>query len=161
MAATRCPPRGARRWGAPFTLGRTLRHLGEVRGPEGEACLREAVELLAPTPYAVERARTQLALARLPEVPDGEAVPLLLAARDDAHDAGAHGLRDAVTEVLLRRGQVVPEQCTDREVLTTTERRVLELTRAGLDVREVAQQLFLTPGTVRATLDALMAGGLK
>jgi DNA-binding NarL/FixJ family response regulator len=37
--------------------------------------------------------------------------------------------------------------------LSTTERQVLELSRAGLDVREVAQRLFMTPGTVQAVLE--------
>jgi DNA-binding NarL/FixJ family response regulator len=40
-------------------------------------------------------------------------------------------------------------------VLTTTQRRILDLTASGLDVRQVAQQLFLTPGTVQAALDGL------
>jgi DNA-binding CsgD family transcriptional regulator len=38
--------------------------------------------------------------------------------------------------------------------LSSTERQILALTAAGTDVREVAQRLFVTPGTVRAVLDA-------
>jgi hypothetical protein len=30
----------------------------------------------------------------------------------------------------------------------------MDLVRRGLDLREVAQELFLTPGSVRATLEA-------
>ena len=38
--------------------------------------------------------------------------------------------------------------------LSRTERQVLELTRAGLTVDEVARRLFLTPATVRSVLVA-------
>ena len=31
---------------------------------------------------------------------------------------------------------------------------MIDLTASGLDVNEVAQRLFLTPGTVRAVLEA-------
>ncbi|MGK5111312.1 LuxR C-terminal-related transcriptional regulator, partial [Geodermatophilus sp. CPCC 205506] len=55
----------------------------------------------------------------------------------------ARGLSDAPRETVRRR--------------TATERRVLQLCEAGLGVHEVAQRLFLTPGTVHAVLDA--AGG--
>ena len=38
--------------------------------------------------------------------------------------------------------------------LTSRQRRVSDLAAAGLGVNEVAQRLFLTPGTVRAVLDS-------
>lgn len=38
--------------------------------------------------------------------------------------------------------------------LTARERKVLDLTAAGLDIRQVAQRLFLTPGTVHGVLAA-------
>ncbi len=44
---------------------------------------------------------------------------------------------------------------------TVTERRIAELSAAGLGVREVAQQLFLTPGMVRSVLEREPADGLK
>jgi hypothetical protein len=37
--------------------------------------------------------------------------------------------------------------------LSRTDRQILDLTAAGLDVHEVAQRLFVTPGTVRDVLD--------
>ena len=37
---------------------------------------------------------------------------------------------------------------------TGRERQVLDLTAAGLDVHQVAQRLFLTPGTVHDVLAA-------
>lgn len=147
----------ARRWGAASTLGRVLRLLGELRGEGGLPHLREALALLEPTPFALELARTRLALGCSRPVGDDEAVPLLLAARAASLVAGATGLRDQVREALVRRGHEVEEPCEELPLLSTTERRVLELTAAGHDVRAVAQQLFLTPGTVQATLDALAA----
>jgi hypothetical protein len=42
-----------------------------------------------------------------------------------------------------------------------TERRILELSGAGLGIREVAQQLFLTPGMVRSVLERASADGLR
>jgi DNA-binding CsgD family transcriptional regulator len=41
--------------------------------------------------------------------------------------------------------------------LSGTERRVLALRRAGRDVREIAQELFLTPGAVQTVLDGASA----
>jgi DNA-binding NarL/FixJ family response regulator len=38
--------------------------------------------------------------------------------------------------------------------VTSRQRRVTDLAEAGLDVNEVAQRLFLTPGTVRAVLES-------
>jgi DNA-binding NarL/FixJ family response regulator len=41
--------------------------------------------------------------------------------------------------------------------LTGRERRVLDLTTAGLDIRQVAQRLFLTPGAVHEVLTTVAA----
>jgi DNA-binding SARP family transcriptional activator len=55
----------ARRTGAPWVIGRGLRILGELTpGAEGEALLREADALLAPTTAGLERAKTRRALTR-------------------------------------------------------------------------------------------------
>jgi tetratricopeptide (TPR) repeat protein len=139
----------ARRWGAPLTLGRTLRLLGELR--DDQPLLRESLEVLAPTPFRLELARTRVALGRVAD--DGEA--LLRAALEDAHACGALGLRTAALDALVSRGWPAELPCEEVAVLTTTQRRILDLTASGLDVRQVAQQLFLTPGTVQAALDGL------
>ncbi|GAA3798898.1 hypothetical protein GCM10022403_036010 [Streptomyces coacervatus] len=55
----------ARRWGAPGTVGRVLRLLGEARGPDGGPELREALALLADGPARLEQARAQQSLAAL------------------------------------------------------------------------------------------------
>ncbi|MEU6261308.1 BTAD domain-containing putative transcriptional regulator [Streptomyces sp. NPDC047043] len=55
----------ARRWGAPGTVGRVLRLLGEARGPDGGPELREALALLADGPARLEQARAQQSLHAL------------------------------------------------------------------------------------------------
>jgi DNA-binding SARP family transcriptional activator/tetratricopeptide (TPR) repeat protein len=57
--------RPARTWGAPGTVGRVLRLLGEARGLDGVPELREAVGLLADGPARLEHARAQQALHAL------------------------------------------------------------------------------------------------
>jgi DNA-binding SARP family transcriptional activator len=150
-----------RRWGAPSHLGATLRLLGDLHAPGGLAELREAVDLLASTSAAVDLARARCTLGARPEVDDDEAVPLLRAAVEEAHGRGALGIRDRARAALRARG------CPDDDVRetvrapTVTERAVLELSAAGLGIREVAQRLFLTPGTVQAALERASADGLK
>lgn len=150
-----------RRWGAPAGLSAGLRRLGAVIGERGRPLLEEAVALVEGTPFRLEQARAQLALGSLGSVPDDTALPLLLAAREASHACRAAGLLEQVQDELVRRGHDLPPLCVDLDALSTTERRIRELTREGLDVSAVAQRLFLTPGTVRATLDALVVGGLK
>ncbi|WP_369133559.1 BTAD domain-containing putative transcriptional regulator [Modestobacter sp. I12A-02662] len=149
-----------RRWGAPSHLGAALRLLGELRGPAGLADLREAVEVLAPTSAAVELARAGCALGRRPEVPDEEAEPLLRAASETAHQRGAAGVLAEACAALEARG-LTDEPRPAAEHLSTTERRILDLTAAGLDVREVAERLYLAPGTVNSVLQAADGDRLK
>jgi DNA-binding SARP family transcriptional activator len=77
----------ARGWGAPSTLGRVLRIMGELRGPGGEPELREAVALLATGPARLEYARALCALAEC--VPGGEAGAFLSRGRRIARECGA------------------------------------------------------------------------
>ncbi|WP_324276854.1 hypothetical protein [Blastococcus brunescens] len=150
-----------RRWGAPGHLGASLRLLGELRGAAGLDHLREAVGLLATTTAAVDLARARCALGARPELPDHEAVPLLRAALEEAHARAAVGIRDRARAALQRRG--CPDAVERESVLapTATELRILELSAGGLGIREVAQQLFLTPGMVRTVLEKASAAGLK
>jgi DNA-binding SARP family transcriptional activator/tetratricopeptide (TPR) repeat protein len=143
-----------RRWGAPSFLGSALRLLGRVRGPAGLGAVREAVAVLASTTAGVELARAQVALGTSPAVDDAEAVPLLEAAAEAAHRLGARAVQRRACAALRARGRpaVLPED--DGRAPSSTERRVLELASTGLSIREVAQQLFMTPGTVQAVLEA-------
>jgi DNA-binding NarL/FixJ family response regulator len=142
-----------RRWGAPTYLGAALRLQGELLGRDGADQLREAVAVLTPTDAVVELARARCALGRSGEVAGGEAVPLLRAASEAAHAAGALGVRDQARAALRDRGHPDDTRFDHVKRLSETERRILDLTAEGLSVREVAQRLFLTPGTVRSVLE--------
>ncbi len=142
-----------RRWGAPSYLGSALRRHGELLGRGGVDQLREAVAVLAPTHAVVELARARCALGRSPEVDDSEAVPLLRAASEAAHAAGAVAVRDRARAALRDRGHPDDSPFDQVERVSETERRILDLTAEGRPLREVAQQLFLNPGTVRAVLE--------
>jgi hypothetical protein len=150
-----------RRWGAPSYLGTALCRLGQLRGDEGLGDMREAVEVLTPSYAAVELARARCMLGSRPEVPDDEAVDLLRAALETALDRGAFGVRKRALMGLARRGRPDVSGRAAQPRPTSTERRIVELTAAGHDIREVAQQLFLTPGTVQAVLESASVDGLK
>jgi hypothetical protein len=140
-----------RRWGAPSWLGEGLTLAGELRGADGLPLLREAVDTLAPTGSALGLARARLALARRPEVDRAEAVPLLRAAAAAARVCGSATVLDQALAALADRGEQLPNP-GDGIRMTSRERRVLDLTAAGLDVHQVAQRLFLTPGAVHEVL---------
>jgi DNA-binding NarL/FixJ family response regulator len=96
-----------------------------------------------------------------PQVPDDEAVELLHAALDTALDRGALGIQRRARAALARRGRPDDSGRDAQRCPTSTERRIVELAAAGNGVRDVAQQLFLTPGTVQAVLETVSADGLK
>ena len=145
----------ARAWGAPTTVGRSLRVLGTVRGQAGLADLVEAVALLEGTPERLELAKALAALGtamRLARRPTDAREPLRRAlelatvcgaeplaehARTELHAAGVRPRREALSGV---------------ESLTPSERRVADLAAAGRTNRDVAQELFVTPKTVEVHL---------
>jgi DNA-binding CsgD family transcriptional regulator len=145
----------ARAWGAPTTVGRSLRVLGAVRGQAGLADLEEAVALLEGTPERLELAKALAALGtamRLARRPTDAREPLRRAlelatvcgaeplaehARTELHAAGVRPRREALSGV---------------ESLTPSERRVADLAAAGRTNRDVAQELFVTPKTVEVHL---------
>lgn len=148
-----------RRWGAPAALGPSLRLLGDLRGSEGIVQLREAVQVLSNTTARLELARAHLALGRREEVPDAEAVPLLTEALSTARICGARTVADEARTALEQRGQA-PDDLPD-EAQSGRQRQVFELAAAGLDVNEVAQRLFLTPGMVRTVIEAARLRGAE
>lgn len=143
-----------RLWGAPTFLGPSLRLLGELRGADGAADLREAVEILTGTSAVLEEARAQLALGRSEGIAHAEAVRLLRAAHATARDCGARMVVRDAASALAQRGESVAEADGGPARITSRQRRVRELAATGLDVNEVAQRLFLTPGTVRSALES-------
>jgi hypothetical protein len=145
--------RRLREWGAPGALGAGLCRLGRLRGAAGLPDLRSAVDLLTTTSATVELARARWALGSRPELPDAEAVPLLRDAAAGADTSGATGIAARARGELARRGlpDEPPDECPR---LSAVDRRILDLAATGLGAREVAQRLFLEPGTVHAVLQA-------
>jgi DNA-binding SARP family transcriptional activator/tetratricopeptide (TPR) repeat protein len=139
-----------RAWGAPTALGASLRLLGELRGDD--APLREAVDQLAGSWASLELARARLALGRSAGLDHADAVPLLLLALDGARTCGAGGVAaDAVAALVQRGAEALPSGDPETQA-TERDRRILELSEAGLGLIEVAQELGVAPGTVRSVL---------
>jgi DNA-binding CsgD family transcriptional regulator len=145
----------ARAWGAPTTLGRSLRVLGELTGKDGMPELEQAVELLALSNQRVERARALAALgaeirrARRPS----EAREPLRQALEIAEVAGAKALEEHVRSELYATGARPRTTALDGvESLTERELRVASLAADGQTNRDIAQTLYVTPKTVEVHL---------
>ena len=148
----------AQRWGTTRGIGRTLRILGQTRGTAGIEELREAVSVLETGPAKLELAKANAALGAAlltnDSVPSAEGLAALYSAFLLAAECGAATLRQQVERLLIRRGIEVP-QSPARTSLTTTERRIVEMSLDGAFDQEIAQALFITTPTVRQTLDAV------
>jgi DNA-binding CsgD family transcriptional regulator len=144
----------ARAFGAPRTLGVTLRSAGIViGGEEGEELLREAVEALAGSDLERARALVELGAHLRRANRRREARDLLREALDVAHHAGARPVADrAETELRATGAKPRRAQLTGVEALTASERRVAELAAQGLTNREIAQALYVTARTVEGHL---------
>jgi ATP/maltotriose-dependent transcriptional regulator MalT len=144
----------ARRWGAASTLGRLLLVRGRIAGTAGTADLEQAEALLAGSPTRLEHGKALAALgaARSASHPE-EARALLRRALEIADDCGGRRLRRTVAAQLQVIGEDVPNPPNEgAAALTTTERRMLALSDEGADAREIAQALFVTPGSVERHL---------
>jgi DNA-binding NarL/FixJ family response regulator len=86
-------------------------------------------------------------------------VPLLRAALATARACGATSVVRDAESALTQRGESTGEVDDVSTRTTSRQRRVTDLTATGLDVNEVAQRLFLTPGTVRAVLESAQGAG--
>jgi DNA-binding NarL/FixJ family response regulator len=145
----------ARQWGAPSTLGRSLRVLGELLGKDGVAELEEAVAALEQSPQRLERARALGALgaeirrARRPT----EAREPLRRALELAEVAGAQVLAEHVRSELYATGARPRTTALGGvEALTERELRVATLAAEGQTNRDIAQILYVTPKTVEVHL---------
>ena len=121
----------ARRWGAPHTIGVSLRALGLVEGGEaGIGRLREAVEVLAGSEARLEHARALVdlgaALRRANQ--RTEAREWLGEGVDLARKVGALGLAQRANEEIAATG-ARPRKIlqTGLDALTASERRVAQL----------------------------------
>ena len=145
----------ARAWGAPGTVGRSLRTLGRTRGEAGIKDIREAIELLEGTPARLEHARAVAALGtamRRFGRPTDAREPLRRAL-DLASQCEATLLVEEVRAELQAVG-VRPrtDAATGVESLTPSERRVVDLAVNGGTNRNIAQELYVTPKTVEVHL---------
>lgn len=86
--------------------------------------------------------------------PPVEAAEALRAAYLLVGGCGAAGLRARVERALTRGGPEIPS-LPERTSLTTTERRIVEMSLDGAFDQEIAQALFITPPTVRQTLETV------
>jgi DNA-binding CsgD family transcriptional regulator len=146
----------ARRWGAASGLGVALRASALVE--EGDATvdrLREAVEVLAPSPARLEYARAlaDLGAALRRGNQRAEARGELERGLELAKKLGAHALADrARTELRAAGGRSSDPNGNGAAQLTASERRVAELAAQGQSNPEIAQALFVTRKTVETHL---------
>jgi len=139
----------ARRRAEPHALGVALRTAGLVE--HNVEYLREAVEVLGPSPARLEHARALVdlggALRRAGHRTDAR--PSLAAGLDLADRCGATLLAARAREELIAAGaRPRRERISGLDSLTASERRVAQMAGDGLTNREIAQALFLTPKTV-------------
>ncbi len=147
----------ARAWGAPGTVGRSLRVAGVLRRDGGLALLEESVAVLEGSPARLEFAKSLLALGALRRrmrQPTDAREPLRLAV-ELAERCGAAGLAtEARTELHATGSRPRPTSLGGSESLTASEKRVAALAAEGLTNRDIAQRLFVTPKTVEVHLSA-------
>jgi DNA-binding NarL/FixJ family response regulator len=142
-----------RAFGAPWSLGRTLRVLGTLERDERR--LREAVAVLEGSTARLEHAKALAALGstlRLARRPT-EAREPLRRALELAGACGAQGLADhARSELHAAGSRPRRDALSGVESLTPSERRVVDLATAGHTNRDIAQELYVTPKTVEVHL---------
>ena len=138
-------------------MGRSLRMLGAVDPDDGEAHLRDAVELLERSTARYELAAAYAALGtavRLDRRPTDAREPLRRAL-ELAERCGADALVQRVRSELYATG--ARPRTTERSgpgSLTPSERRVAELAAAGRTNKEIAQALYVTLKTVEVHLSS-------
>ncbi|HEX5909419.1 MAG TPA: LuxR C-terminal-related transcriptional regulator, partial [Thermoleophilaceae bacterium] len=146
----------ARAFGAPRCLGVALRALGVVQGgPEGQATLAEAVEVLERSAAKLELARALVDLGAGIRVTGErrEARAALSRGLELATECGAAALAERARNELLAAGARPRRTAvTGVGALTPSERRVAEMAAEGMVNREIAQALFVTEKTVETHL---------
>ncbi len=146
----------SRIWGAPRTVGISLRALGLVEGGhDGELLLREAVDVLADSPARLEYARALVDLGALLRRSNSrsEARKLLREGVGLAHRCGATALVTRGNEELAATGAHPRTiMLSGLDSLTASERRVAQMAAEDMSNKEIAQALFVTVKTVEQHL---------
>jgi DNA-binding CsgD family transcriptional regulator len=146
----------SRRWGAPHTIGVSLRALGLVEGgARGEQLLREAAGVLGDSPARLEHARTLIDLGAALRRANSrsEARGHLREGIDLAHQCGATALVTRGNEELAATGAHARKvMLSGLESLTASERRVAQMAAEEVSNKEIAQALFVTVKTVEVHL---------
>ena len=146
----------SRLWGAPRTVGISLRALGLVEeGEPAQALLREAVEVLADSPARLEHARALIDLGGMLRRANDrrEARQLLREGIELAHRCGATPLVEFANAELAATGAHARTiLLSGLESLTASERRAAHMAAQDLSNKEIAQALFVTVKTVEQHL---------
>jgi DNA-binding CsgD family transcriptional regulator len=143
----------ARRWGAPGTVGPSLRSLGVLRGDVG--LLDEAVTVLERSHARLELAKAlaDLGAALRRERRPSDARDPLRRALELADACGAAGLVEHVRSELYAAGARPRTTALGGvDAQTASERRVAAFAAEGQSNRDIAQALFVTPKTVEVHL---------
>jgi DNA-binding NarL/FixJ family response regulator len=145
----------ARRWGAPGTVGPSLRVLGVLRREEGTALLEEAVTVLERSHARLELAKAlaDLGSALRHDRRPSDARDPLRRALELADACGADALVEHVRSELYATGARPRTTALGGvDALTASERRVAAFAADGQSNRDIAQALFVTPKTVEVHL---------
>ena len=132
--------------------------LGLVQeGRQGESHLHEAVEVLAGSSARLEHAKALVDLGAMLRRTNRrkEARDPLQQGLELARKCGAKPLAErAHTELVATGARPRRLVFSGREALTPSERRVAAMAAEGMTNREIAQALFVTPGTVEVHLSS-------
>ena len=146
----------AREWDTPRAIGVALRALGLIEGGErGIELLREAALTLGSSPARLEQARalSDLGGALRRANHRSEAREVLKQAVEAASRCGAVAIERQAREELAATG-AKPRRVmlSGVESLTPSELRVARMAAQGMENKEIAQALFVTPKTVETHL---------
>ena len=144
-----------RAFGAPRTLGVSLRAWGLVGPGDGVESLREAVAVLASSGAVLEQARALIDLGAALRRAGGRSrsVDSLREGLDLAHRCGAGALMARAREELLAAGaKPRRDALRGRDALTASELRTARMAAQGLANRQIAQALFVSLRTVETHL---------
>lgn len=146
----------SRRWGAPRTVGISLRALGSIRRRSGRrAATSGSRRVLTESPALLEHARALIDLGAALRRANSrrEARERLRAGIELAHGCGARALVERANEELAATGAHRRTIFyTGLEALTASERRVAQMAANGASNKEIAQELFVTVKTVEMHL---------